>query len=181
RGSIGPGRAAGMLRDRQLPGGRFVGNGHRSTINALIATHGTIMDLTDGIFWAALPPNQLGKFVAFDVNDFDRELSALTVPADAMLASGEFERARSADTSLGEAARALRRGDAAAALAASGRAEANNPGYYRNAWLRGVALLGLGRNAEAIAAFEAALAAQPAFKSDKQEIEAWLQKARIKH
>jgi hypothetical protein len=51
-----------MLRDRQLPGGKFVGNGHRSSINALIAArhnHGF-----DGwIFWAASPPNQLGKFV----------------------------------------------------------------------------------------------------------------------
>src|SRR5215813_3959171 len=76
-GSINSARAAEMLRDRQLPGGKFVGNGHRSTINALIATHGTIMDLTAGIFWAASPPNQLGKFVAFDVSDFNRELPAL--------------------------------------------------------------------------------------------------------
>ena len=68
----------------ETAGGKLVGNGHRSTINALIATHGTIMDLTDGIFWAASPPNQLGKFVAFDLNDFDRELPALTVPADTM-------------------------------------------------------------------------------------------------
>lgn len=180
RGSINPARVAEMLRDRQLPGGKFVGNGHRSTINALIATHGTIMDLTDGVFWAASPPNQLGKFVAFDVSDFDRELPALTVPADAMLMSGEFERARSAHKSLGEATRALQQSDAAAALAAVEKAEANNPGFYQNAWLRGRALLGSERNAEAITAFETALAAQPAFQSEKQEIETWLQKAKIK-
>ena len=180
RGSINPARAAEMLRDRQLPGGKFVGNGHRSAINALIATHGTIMDLTDGLFWAASPPNQLGKFVAFDVNDFDRELPALTVPADAMLRSGEFARARSAHQSLGEAARALQQGDAAAAVAATERAEANNPGFYQNAWLRGRALLGAKRSAEAITAFETALAAQPAFQSEKQEIETWLQQAKIK-
>ena len=180
RGSINPARAAEMLRDRQLPGGKFVGNGHRSTINALIATHSTIMDLTDGVFWAASPPNQLGKFVAFDVNDFDRELPALTVPADAMLTSGEFERARSAHKSLGEAARALQQSDAAAALAAAEKAEANNPGFYQNAWLRGLALLGSERNAEAITAFETALAAQPAFQSEKQKIGTRLQQAKIK-
>jgi len=181
RGSINPTRAAEMLRDRRLPGGKFVGNGHRSTINALIATHGTVMDLTDGVFWAASPPNQLGKFVAFDVNDFDRELPALTVPADAMLASGELEKARSAHRSLGEAARALQQSDVAAALAAAEKAEANNPGFYQNARLCGLALLGLGRNPEAIAAFETALAAQPAFQTEKQEIESWLQRAKIKH
>jgi len=180
RGSINPTRAAEMLRDRRLPGGKFVGNCHRSTINALIATHGTVMDLTDGVFWAASPPNQLGKFVAFDVNDFDRELPALTVPADAMLASGEFEKARSAQRSLGEAARALQQSDAAAALAAAEKAEANNPGFYQNARLRGLALLGSRRNSEAIAAFESALAAQPAFQVEKLEIETWLQRAKIK-
>jgi predicted choloylglycine hydrolase len=180
RGSINPARAAEMLRDRQLPGGKFVGNGHRSTINALIATHGTIMDLTDGVFWAASPPNQLGKFVAFDVHDFDRKLPALTVPADAMLTSGEFEKARSAQKSLVEATRAMQQSNAAAALAAAERAEANNPGFYQTGWLRGLALFGLGRNAEAIAAFETALAAQPAFLSEKQEIETWLQQAKIK-
>src|SRR5262249_41094120 len=177
RGSINPTRAAEMLRDRRLPGGKFVGNCHRSTINALIATHGTVMDLTDGVFWAASPPNQLGEFVAFDVNDFDRELPALTVPADAMLASGEFEKARSAQRSPGEAARALQQSDAAAALAAAEKAEANNPGFYQNATLRGLALLGSRRNSEAIAALESALAAQPAFQIEKQKIETWLQRA----
>ena len=78
-GTINPARAAEFLRDRDLPGGAFPGNGHRATLNALIATHATIMDLTDGIFWAASPPNQLGKFVAFDVQDFARELPDKTV------------------------------------------------------------------------------------------------------
>ena len=72
-------RAAQILRDRNLPGGAFAGNGHRATFNAFIATHATVMDLTDGIFWAASPPNQLGKFVAFDVQDFDHELPERTI------------------------------------------------------------------------------------------------------
>lgn len=179
-GAITVERTAEILRDRQLPGGKFVGNGHRATINALIATHSTIMDLTDGIFWAASPPNQLGKFVAFDVNDFDRELPTRTIAADPMLASGEFEKAREAKEALGAAARALQLRDEKTALEAAERAEANNPGFYQNAWLRGLALLGSGRNDEAIAAFEAALAAQPAFQSERQEIETWIQQARIK-
>ena len=135
------------------------------------------MDLTDGIFWAALPPNQLGKFVAFDVNDFDRELPALTVSVDGMLASGEFEKAKLAHKSLQEGARALKNNDAQAALTAADKAETNNHGFYQNAALRGRALLALNRGAEAAQAFEAALAAQPAFLSERQEIESLLKQA----
>ena len=177
RGAINATRTAEMLRDRNLPGGKFAGNGHRNTLNALIATHATVMDLTDGIFWAALPPNQLGKFVAFDVNDFDRELPALTVAADGMLASGEFEKAKQAHKALQEGARALKNSDAQAALTAADKAETNNPGFYQNAALRGRALLVLNRKAEAATAFEAALAAQPAFLSEKKEIESLLKRA----
>jgi hypothetical protein len=177
RGSINASRAAEMLRDRLLPGGKFAGNGHRATLNALIATHATMMDLTEGIFWAASPPNQLGKFVAFDVNDFDHELPALTVPADPMLASGEFEKAKTAQKALVEGRRALKNRDATAALAAAEKAEANNPGFYQNADLKGRALLLLGRNAEGIQALQAALTAQPAFQSEKTDIASLLKQA----
>ena len=177
RGTLTATSAAEMLRDRNLPGGRFAGNGHRATLNALIATHATVMDLTDGIFWAASPPNQLGKFVAFDVNDFDRELPTLAVPADGLLASGEFEKAKLAQKSLGEGVRALQNHDGQGALTAAEKAEAANPGFYQNAALRGCALLALNRNAEAAEAFKASLAAQPAFLAEKTEIERLLKQA----
>ena len=54
---------AALLRDRRLPGGQLAGDGHRGSLNPLIATHAVVMDLTSGIFWAATPPHQLGKFV----------------------------------------------------------------------------------------------------------------------
>lgn len=178
RGKLNATRAAEMLRDRKLTGRKFAGNGHRATLNALIATHATVMDLTEGIFWAASPPNQLGKFVAFDVNDFDHELPALTVAGDAMLASGEFEKARQARSSLTEGRHALKNKDAQTALDSADKAEAANPGFYQNAALRGRALLALNRNAEAVKAFETALAAQPAFLTEKLEIESLLKQAR---
>src|SRR6267154_1019530 len=101
-GRLNASRAADLLRDRNLPGGAFAGNGHRATLNAFIATHAVVMDLTEGIFWAASPPNQLGKFVAFDVQNFDRELPERTIPPDATLLSGEFDRARQAQQSLAD-------------------------------------------------------------------------------
>jgi len=177
RGKIDAQLAAEMLRDRRLPGSKFAGNDHRSTLNALIATHSVIMDLSDGIFWAASPPNQLGRFVAFDVNDFDRELPDRSLPADAMLASGEYEHARQSHRLLVEGWQALKTNDTQTALTKAEQAEALNPGFYQNASLRGRALLGLGRKAEAAAAFETALAAQPAFLTEKTELETLLKKA----
>lgn len=177
QGVINAARAAEMLRDRLLPGGKFAGNGHRATLNALIATHATVMDLTEGIFWAASPPNQLGKFVAFDVNDFERELPAQTIPDDAMLSSGEYAKVKEAHQALVIGQQALRKHEATAALTAAEKAEANNPGFYQNAVLRGRALLALNRTAEAAQAFTAALAAQPAFQTEKLEIESLLKQA----
>jgi len=130
-----------------------------------------VMDLTDGIFWAASPPHQLGRFVAFDVNDFDRELPALTIPADPMLASGEYERAQESRKLLTAGWHALKNGDLQTALSDAEKAETLNAGFYQNAALRGRALLGLERKAEALPAFQSALAAQPAFASEKKELE----------
>lgn len=177
-GHLTPERAAALLRDRHLPGGKFPGNGHRGTLNALIATHATIMDLAGGIFWAASPPHQLGKFVAFDVNDFERELPARTIPDDPMLGDGELEKFQTAQRALQEGQRALKNQQATEALAAAERAERNNPGFYQNAELRGRAWLRLGRTEEARQALETALAASPAFRSETEQLEKLLQSTR---
>jgi len=177
-GGIGIAQAADFLRDRNLPGGTFPGDGHRSSLNAFIATHAVVMDLTSGIFWAASPPNQLGKFVAFDVNDFDHLLPELTVPADATLASGEFERVRQARQFLKAGQRALKEHDLPGGLEFAKKAEALNPGFYENAYLEGRALLALGKRSEAAQAFGRALAAQPAFLKEKQDLEELLRQAK---
>jgi isopenicillin-N N-acyltransferase-like protein len=166
--------AVDFLRDRKLPGGDFEGDGNRGSMNALIATHATVMDLTDGIFWAASPPNQLGKFVAFDVQDFSHELPEKTISADSILASGEYDHARQAQQFLADGRHALKKKDAQTALSLAEKAESLNPGFYQNATLRGRALLALGRLEEAKHAFAAALTEKPAFLKEKQEIEALL-------
>jgi hypothetical protein len=177
-GAIGAARAVDFLRDRKLAGGIFAGNGHRATLNAFIATHATVMDLSGGIFWAASPPNQLGKFIAFDVSDFSRELPDKTVAADATLADGEYDRAQRAKKILTAGSRALKNKDAANALKCAGQAEALNPGFYQNALLQGRALLALGRSGEAAAAFAAALAEHPAFLKERRQLEELLRQAR---
>ena len=180
RGKLDAARAAEILRDEKLPGGAFPGHGHRATLNAGIATHATVMDLTDGIFWAASPPHQLGKFVAFDVNDFDRELPARAVPADEQLVSGAHEKVQRAQKHLADGQAALKQTDASAALTNAESAEMLNPGFYQNAALRGRALRALKRNDEAAAALQSALDRRPAFLAEKQQIETLRQQAREK-
>ena len=177
-GTVDAARSVKFLRDRDLPGGVFAGNGHRSSLNAFIATHAVVMDLTAGIFWAAAPPHGLGKFVAFDVNDFSRELPELTIPADAVLADGEFDRVKQSRKFLDDGGRALKNNDATTALGLAKKAAALNPGFYENFILEGRALLALGRKAEAVKALEAALAASPAFLSERQNVEELLRQAR---
>jgi tetratricopeptide (TPR) repeat protein len=177
-GAIDPALAVNFLRDRKLPGGISAGNGNRDSLNALIATHATVMDLSSNIFWAASPPNQLGKFVAFDVNNFTNELPDKTVPADEMLSSGEYEKARESQKCLADGQRALKKKDADAALNFAEKAESLNPGFYQNATLRGRALLALNRNKDAAQAFETALAEHPAFLKEKQELESLLRQTK---
>jgi isopenicillin-N N-acyltransferase-like protein len=177
-GKIDPVLAVEFLRDRDLPGGIFAGDENRATLNAFIATHATVMDLSGGIFWASSPPNQLGKFVAFDMNDFSHQLPGLTVPSDATLASGEYEKAKQSKQCLTDGQRALKNKNAQAALELAEKAEALNPGFYQNATLRGRALFALGRNDKAAQAFEKALAEHPAFLKEKQELESLLQQTK---
>jgi tetratricopeptide (TPR) repeat protein len=178
-GTIDATWAAASLRDRDLPGSRFPGDLHRATLNPFIATHSTIMDLTDGIFWAASPPHQLGKFVAFDVQDFSHELPERSVAADPTLASREYERALEAQQCLAKGRQALKLKNAQQALDFAQKADRLNPGFYRNATLRGQALLALGQRPEATRAFEAALAGAPAFLQEKRDLESLLRQAKL--
>jgi isopenicillin-N N-acyltransferase-like protein len=170
RGHIAARDAVEILRDRRLPGGRFAGNGHRGTLDAWIATHAFVLDLSEGIFWAASPPHLAGKFVAFDVNDFSRRLPDRAFAPDPAIESGELERYRRSLSVLAAAEAALKAGDAVRALSLAVEADKLNPCFYRNAWMRGRALLALGRNVEAAESFREALDGEPAFAAEREEL-----------
>ena len=179
-GDIDPTTTAAILRDRNLPGGEFKGNGHRAALNALIATHATIMDLDEGVFWAAKPPHQLGEFVPFDVADFERMLPERTLPVDPIIRDDEFENATRSQDLMREAADALKADDAARALELADEAAVLNPAFYQIESLRGRALLALDRRAEAAAGFRAALDGSPAYHAERDEIETLLMEAEAK-
>lgn len=171
-GPVDAAQCAAFLRDRRLPGGAFPGNGHRSTLNSLIATHSVVMDLTAGVFWASLPPHQLGRFVAFDLNAPGSVLPNQTLPVDPMLTNGEWDRFRTASQALEAGRLALARSDFETAMAQARVAETNNPGLYRNHWLLAETYARQGKLTEAASQCQTALAAKPALAGERKELEA---------
>jgi len=93
--------AIALLRDRKGPGDRELALGDRSAINALIATHGVVMDTKQRILWVSESPHLLGRFVGFDLrrmlaSDYDPEQTN-ELPAsseDPLLTSGDYARFR---------------------------------------------------------------------------------------
>jgi hypothetical protein len=169
-GVLDPAQCATLLRDRRLPGGQFPGNGHRSSLNPLIATHAVIMDLTSGIFWAAATPHQLGRFVAFNLNNPEEALPDRTIPEDPMLSSGEYQRYLAAQARLKEGWRALRKRNYDKAAECARQAEKDNPGFYRNSWLLAESLFHQGQGKAAAQACRIALDGKPALAGERQKI-----------
>jgi isopenicillin-N N-acyltransferase like protein len=167
-----------LLRDRLLPGGQLAGDGHRGSLNPLISTHSVVMDLEAGIFWAAVPPHQLGKFVAFDINDPERPLPTMAVPADPILTGGQYERYLTAKDALTKGWSSLKAGDLGAATGFAHMAETNNPGFYQNSWLLAEVLFRQGNLDGATRCCDRALAGKPALGGERQQIERLQAKAR---
>ena len=170
-GTLDATQSAFILRDRKLADDRFAGNGHRSSLNPLIATHSVIMDLTEGIFWAATPPHQMGRFVAFNVNNPGKGLPELAVAGDPMLTDGEYEIHLAAKASLSDGWRTLKQGDLGAAIFCAQRAEEKNPGFYQNSWLLAEVLFQQAKYPEAAAACRKALDGRPALGGERRRIE----------
>jgi isopenicillin-N N-acyltransferase like protein len=94
--------AVALLRDRRGVNDTPLALGDRRAIDALIATHGVVMDTSELTLWVSESPHLLGRFVAFELSrllasDYDpaREAAPLrTVAADPLLTSGEYERSQ---------------------------------------------------------------------------------------
>ena len=88
----------GVLRDRRGVGGEALPLGDRKSIDALIATHGVVMDATARSIWVSEGPHLVGRFVRFDVGRLldpafepkaDDEL--FTIPEDEIKTNGEYD------------------------------------------------------------------------------------------
>ena len=93
--------AIAILRDREGVGDAPLPLGDRAAINALIATHGVVMDTKQRILWVSESPHMLGRFVAFDLKralaaDYDPEASPEpdSIAEDPLLTHGNYARFR---------------------------------------------------------------------------------------
>jgi hypothetical protein len=96
--------AVEILRDRRGLNDDRLELGDRSAIDALIATHGVVMNTATRTLWVSEAPHLLGRFVAFDVRrlldaDYDPLADAAefaNIAEDPLLTSGAYARWRSA-------------------------------------------------------------------------------------
>jgi len=94
--------AVALLRDRLGVGGKKLPLGDRRALNALIATHGVVMDTTHRTLWVSEAPHLLGRFIEFDLrrlldphfNPLTDEPPLTAIPADPLLESGAYARWR---------------------------------------------------------------------------------------
>jgi isopenicillin-N N-acyltransferase-like protein len=95
--------AVRLLRDRRGVNDAELPLGDRRAIDALIATHGVIMDTRERTLWVSVSPHLLGRFVAFDLvrlldpqyEPADSAPPSRSIPEDPLLTSGQYERWRS--------------------------------------------------------------------------------------
>jgi isopenicillin-N N-acyltransferase like protein len=94
--------AVALLRDRRGVAGADLPLGDRRAIDALIATHGVVMDTENRTLWVSEAPHLLGRFVSFDLRQLlatdyapsPGEPERHFVPADPMLADGTYAKYR---------------------------------------------------------------------------------------
>ncbi len=180
RGRVTAGRMAELLRDKKGTGGKELGLGNRNAIDALIATHSVIMDVTGGRMWVAAWPHGEGAFVAVDVGKMlesvppttvESELSAPSLPADAIMENGQWELFLKSKASSVESRDAFARGDFPTACSAAREAIAANPHFYLGYELLGREEVALGQFTAARMDLDRALALDPPYASERAGIQ----------
>jgi isopenicillin-N N-acyltransferase-like protein len=106
-GSATPEAALAILRDHGCARGVACELGDRRSIDALIATHGVVADLTERTLWVGIGPHLSGRFVPVDVRAAFNpsagadDSGADVMPEDAILRDGRYARAMRARASGG--------------------------------------------------------------------------------
>ncbi|MEO7437623.1 MAG: C45 family autoproteolytic acyltransferase/hydrolase, partial [Candidatus Binatia bacterium] len=99
RGHVDPATATAMLRDRSGVGDTPLPLGNRNALDAVVATHSVVADLTARVLWVSEGPHTLGRYVRIDLparlRDGERAADAEAVgdiPEDLALHDGTWAR-----------------------------------------------------------------------------------------
>lgn len=92
-------RAIEILRDKKGEGGVELPLGHRSALDAVIATHAVVMDATERTLWVSEGPHLMGRFLRFDLKKLldpayepQNDEPLFSLPADPSYDDGEYQR-----------------------------------------------------------------------------------------
>lgn len=98
-GHIDPALAVAILRDRAGVGDVPLPLGNHNALNALVATHSVVADLTDRVLWVSEGPHSLGSYRRIDLGarlaDAERAAAveaAGDLPEDPLLREGDYQR-----------------------------------------------------------------------------------------
>jgi hypothetical protein len=177
RGQIDPRRALDILRDKKGQGGSDLGLGNRRSLDALIATHSVVADVTEGLLWVGEGPHLLGRFRGFDLRkellSEDRS-DPVDLPADPVGGSPEHQAYLDARRVLAVAEQLIAAGDDAHALPLLERAEGLAPRLPEIARQKGDLLRRQGDLAGARRAYRRFLELEPPYLKDIEEVKGLL-------
>ena len=181
RGSLDVPSAIAILRDRRGADGRELGPGNRNAIDASIAAHSVVLDLTHRRAWVAAAPHTLGPYLPVDLEAVLRGLGGPPprpepFPADAWLSTGGYGRyleAREALDLVRRIERERRPGWLAAALQDAERAHERAPDFVEATAKLGEFEARQGNRARARALLDDALAHDPGPAPLRAAVERW--------
>jgi tetratricopeptide (TPR) repeat protein len=174
--------AVAILRDRRGADGADLGPGNRYAIDALIAAHSIVFDLTHRRAWVAVAPNTLGPYLPVDLEAVLADAAGPpprtveAIPPDPWLAEGGYERYLRARVALASVRR-LEHGRAKGWLEAAAR-EARRAHELCPEFAEAAAKLGelearLGNRARARQLLDEALARDPGPAPVRAAAERW--------
>jgi hypothetical protein len=181
-GSLDVPSAVAILRDRRGADGRDLGPGNRNAIDASIASHSIVLDLTHRRAWVAVAPHTLGPYVPVDLEavlaqeDGPPSRAAEPVPADLWLTVGGYGRyldAREALVSARRLERERKKGWLELAVREARRARELSPEFAEAAAKLGELEARRGNRARARQLLDEALARDPGPAPLRAAMERW--------
>jgi isopenicillin-N N-acyltransferase like protein len=181
-GSLDVQSSVAILRDRRGADGRALGPGNRNAIDASIASHSIVFDLTHRRAWVAAAPNTLGPYLAVDLEAVLASAAgppprpAEPIPADAWFTDGgygRYVRAREALASARRVEHARKNGWLEAAARDAQRAHELAPEFAEATAKLGELEARRGNRARARQLLDEALARDPGPASLRAAAERW--------
>jgi hypothetical protein len=138
-----------LLRKRSDLRGLPVPLGHNQALDALNSIHAIVVNLTTRQVWVASPPHHLGSFQPFGIQPW-LGAAAETLPADPLLASGDYLQVLHYHQGLREALRLFQKAEYRESLAWIYEMRGLNAGDYQAHLLAAQNLAALKRFDEAL-------------------------------